>query len=161
MNKQDVMKGLSVISGLHLANTPDLSNTKETSQIAEVWFHFLSKYTYEQYKIAIIIYAKSNKFFPTISQILECMPISNKYENPVKILKLYLNEDYENKLIKQAFNDCGYCRFDLKNMSNDILERYVKPRVEKYYKALIEEAEFKNDLQMLGGEITMIEDKKE
>ena len=156
MTRNEVLRGLKALVGFHLANCPNLDDAKEANTLVSLWDMLLKSYDYEAYKLAILLYVKSNTFFPAPAQILERMQTNDAYANPMTIYKLFMNEDHNDELIKKAFKDCGYTRYDLKQLDVKTIENRIKPKVESYYKDLVEKEKLKDDMKQLTNNQKMI-----
>lgn len=148
MTKNEVYQGMKVLSALQLVNKPNLSEEEIVKPLVRLWHVYLGKYSYQNYETAIYLYAKNNRFFPTVSEILKYMPIDERFPQPETIFRLYM-DNKATPLIKEAVYQAGYSKWQLSNMDSNTIEIHVKPRLEKVYRRLIEEEEFKNDLNQI------------
>ena len=157
MKINEVIKGLKVLVSLQLANTPNIENREKANNLIKMWNIYLTPYSYQQYELAIYLYAKNSRFFPTISQILDNMSHDDEFAQPETIYKKYMAETKDELIIK-AFKDCGYTRYDLKQLNVMTIETTVKKRVEKYYKKLVDMARLDKDIKAISNLPAMILD---
>lgn len=168
MDKQQVFAGIKVLVGMQLNFGPDLSSQEKTELYLEVWNMYLSNYKFEQFRNAIYLWGKSNSNFPRPADIIKHIPVSNKYIQPERVFSYYiatphteLLETENGNIILDAVKQAGYTRYDLKNVSNrDTLERFIKPKIEKKYKRLIEEDQTKGDLLAISNQQMKLEHKE-
>jgi hypothetical protein len=154
MIRQDIKKGLMILVQFGLSATPDLGNKERSEAIINAWHLYLKDFSYEQYEIAIMLYIKSNRWFPTIADIIKEIPVPNKYARPEVIYSAYIEKKEKilenNPLIKEAFIQTGYTRYYLNTLKNpSVIENKVKPKVEKRYRELIELEEKRESYRLI------------
>lgn len=168
MTENNVYVGMMVLASLQLANAPKLNDTEIMKPLLRLWTVYLNKYSYAEYETAIYLYAKSNRWFPTISDIIKLIPIPSKYFSPEQIFSVAIKNSYDTivkdtrgDLVLKAIKLAGYNYSDLKRFEKrDIIETRVKPKLEKAYRKLIEEEEMKSDIFALNSQQMKLEHKE-
>lgn len=158
MNKNEIYQGMKVLSALQLVNKPDLSDEQVIKPLIRLWHIYLGKYSYQKYETAIYLYAKNNRFFPTVSEIIRYLPIDSRFSQPETVYRKYM-DGTKDELIIKAIRDAGYNKWQLNNMDSTTIEIHAKPRIEKVYRKLVEEEEMKTDLLTLGNNTKQLTNK--
>lgn len=164
MTKNETKKGLMILNGFCLVNAPDFTIKESANQIIEAWHIFLKDYTYQQFEIAIMLFVKNNRYFPTISEILKEIPVPNKYLNPGYAFNIFMTktldpQNISHNLIKKAAHDSGYQKHYLMQLDPQTKERYVRPKIEKRYRELIELEEKRDNYKLIIREQKLLEKK--
>ena len=136
MTRAEVKQGLMILTDFDLISTPDFSDPNKAKRRLDSWYMFLQNYEYKQFEIAIMIYIKNNRYFPTIADILKEFPVPTGYIQPERIYHIYMNGK-PTDLIRKAFSECGYSKFYLQQLDPKTIEINVKPRVERVYRELM------------------------
>ena len=101
MTKEEFVKGLKFLS---IAYNKEFDKEK-----AEVWYSMLEEYNYETYKNALKEIVKTNKFLPSVSEIIEYCnkTIQNKTLDIIENMKNngYFKTEYEYEKILNWFNE--------------------------------------------------------
>ena len=122
MNKEQFIKGITYLG---------MAYKKEfTQQELELYYDFLKDYDYETFRLTVIEIIKSNKYMPSISEIIEMCDESNtkrKYD----IIEIMKKDNYfaNNKEYDKAMNF----------LTTGIIPEWFKKDMKKYYQKQLED----------------------